>query len=77
MLRRLRVQVSPEEGESIQTETNTDVDAYRLLLESEGIVEPSPRAERTRRKPEPHSALDRLRNRLAGARQPARPTPTS
>ena len=66
ILRRLRVQVSPEEGESIQTETNTDVDAYRLLLESEGIVAPSPRAERTRRKPEPHSALDHLSDRLAG-----------
>ena len=66
MLRRLRVQVSPEEGESIQTETNTDVDAYRLLLESEGIVEPSPRAERTRRKSEPHSALDHLLDRFAG-----------
>jgi uncharacterized caspase-like protein len=66
MLRRLRVQLSPEEGESIQTETNTDVDAYRLLLESEGIVEPSPRAERTRPKPPaPHSALDRLLERFA------------
>ena len=58
MLRRLRVQVSPEEGQSIQTETNTDVDAYRLLLESEGVVAPSPRAERTQRKREPHSALE-------------------
>ena len=67
MLRRLRVQVSPEEGESIQNETNTDVDAYRLLLESEGIAEPSPRAERTRRKPpSPHSALERLRRGLDG-----------
>ena len=65
MLRRLRVQVSPEEGESIQNETNTDVDAYRLLLEAEGIAEPSPRAERTRRKPEPRSALDRLLDRFA------------
>jgi len=66
MLRRLRVQLSPEEGESIQTETNTDVDAYRLLLESEGIVEPSPRAERTRSKPtQPHSALDHLLERFA------------
>lgn len=42
MLRRLRVQVSPEEGESIETQTNTDVDAYRLLLEAEGAIEPSP-----------------------------------
>lgn len=66
MLRRLRVQVSPEEGESIQTETNTDVDAYRLLLESEGIVEPSPRAERTRRKPEPHSSLAPFLDRMLG-----------
>ncbi len=71
ILRRLRVQVLPEEGESIQTETNTDVDAYRLLLESEGIVEPSPRAQRTRRNSEPHSALDRpptfLAQLLAGS----------
>ena len=51
MLRRLRVQLSPEEGQSIEKQNHTDVDAYRLLLESEGIVEPSPRAERTRRKP--------------------------
>ncbi len=41
MLRRLRVQVSAAEGESIQTETNTDVDAYRLLLESEGLIAPA------------------------------------
>jgi TolB-like protein len=39
MLRRLRVQVSAEEGASIQTENNTDVDAFRLLLESEGVLE--------------------------------------
>ena len=43
MLRRLRVEVSPDEGASIEQRTNTNVDAYRLLLESEGIVEePSP-----------------------------------
>ncbi len=41
MLRRLRVQVSAAEGASIQTETNTDVDAYRLLLESEGLLAPN------------------------------------
>jgi len=40
MLRRLRVHVSAAEGESIQTETNTDVDAYRLLLEAEGLLAP-------------------------------------
>ncbi len=38
MLRRLPVELSPEEGKSIQGETNTDVDAYRLLLETEGVV---------------------------------------
>jgi len=37
MLRRLRVQISPAEGESIEQRTNTDMDAYRLLLESEGV----------------------------------------
>lgn len=42
MLRRLRVKVSAEEGASIQTRTNTDVDAYRLLLESEGVVGSTP-----------------------------------
>lgn len=57
MLRRLRVQVSPEEGASIETETNTDVDAYRLLLEAEGVVEPSPRVERRHNTPERRSGL--------------------
>jgi TolB-like protein len=66
MLRRLRVQVSPEEGESIETETNTDVDAYRLLLEAEGVVEPSPRVERTRKKTERHSSLAPVWRYLAG-----------
>jgi TolB-like protein len=47
MLRRLRVQVSPEEGASIQTRTNTDVDAYRLLLESEGVVGANPESSPT------------------------------
>ena len=45
MLRRLPVQLSPEEGASIETKTNTNVDAYRLLLQAEGVVEepkPSP-----------------------------------
>jgi uncharacterized caspase-like protein/TolB-like protein len=54
MLHRLQVQVSPEEGSSIQKETNTNVDAYRLLLEAEGIVDvptPSP-------SPQPQSRLE-------------------
>lgn len=66
MLRRLKVQVSPEEGESIGSRSNTDVDAYRLLLEAEGLVEPSPRAERTRRRADKQSSLGRLVERLAG-----------
>lgn len=65
MLRRLRVQVSPEEGESIRTETNTDVDAYRLLLESEGIVAPSPRPVPKEEPAQPHSALENFWSRLA------------
>jgi TolB-like protein len=65
MLRRLRVQVSPEEGESIQSETNTDVDAYRLLLEAEGVLQPSPRAERTRPKTQRRSAIDSMLRGLA------------
>jgi len=45
MLHRLRVRVSPSEGQSIEQNTNTDVDAYRLLLQSEGLLRgatPSP-----------------------------------
>jgi len=65
MLRRLRVQVSPEEGASIESQTNTDVDAYRLLLEAEGVMQPSPRAERTKPKTERHSALQLFRHAIA------------
>lgn len=54
MLRRLPVPFSTEEGESIQRETNTDVNAYRLLLEAEGVVddsggEPSPAIKRAQK----------------------------
>ncbi len=42
MLRRLQVEVSAQEGASIETRTNTNVDAYRLLLESEGLVDERP-----------------------------------
>jgi TolB-like protein len=69
MLRRLPVQVSPEEGAAIQRETNTDVDAYRLLLEAEGVGVGggAPRIERTEPKPAtPHSSLDHLRRGLNG-----------
>lgn len=71
MLRRLRVQLSPEEGQSIQKQTNTDVDAYRLLLEAEGVVEPSPRVERTQPRRQRHSALERAADRLAALVWPA------
>jgi TolB-like protein len=77
MLRRLPVQVSPEEGASIENQTNTDVDAYRLLLEAEGIAEPSPRAERTRPKTiSPQSSLDWLwRTLIGGTAYGAEPGP--
>jgi len=42
MLRRLQVEVSAQEGASIETRSNTNVDAYRLLLESEGLVDERP-----------------------------------
>jgi len=38
MLRRLRVKLSAGEGQSIEQDTNSDVDAYRLLLQSEGLL---------------------------------------
>jgi hypothetical protein len=38
MLSRLRVQPSSEEERRIQKEGSTDIDAYRLLLETEGVV---------------------------------------
>lgn len=37
LLQRLPVQVSPDTGNTLREETNTDVDAYRLLLEVEGL----------------------------------------
>lgn len=46
ILRRLPVDVSPEEGKSIKEETNTSVNAYKLLLEAEGVAhEPTPSAQ--------------------------------
>jgi TolB-like protein len=54
MLRRLPVELSAEEGKSIQGETNTDVDAYRLLLETEGVVgEAAPASSKTPTAPRP------------------------
>ncbi len=56
MLRRLRVQLSAEEGKSIAENTNTNVDAYRLLLESEGVVD-EPAAKSALPTPSQHSSL--------------------
>lgn len=56
VLRRLRVQVTAAEGESIQRRTNTSVDAYRLLLEAEGLTS----SEGASRGPGPLSSLRRL-----------------
>jgi TolB-like protein len=39
LLRRLRVRLSPSEDASIQDPSNTDIDAYRLLLDSEDLIE--------------------------------------
>jgi hypothetical protein len=49
ILRRLPVEVSVEEGQSIEEETNTSVNAYKLLLEAEGVSrQPTPAAQPTR-----------------------------
>ncbi|MBI3783235.1 MAG: caspase family protein [Deltaproteobacteria bacterium] len=51
VLRRMHVSLSPEEGSSIERKTNTDVNAYRLLLETEEVVEnPTPHS---RKRPTP------------------------
>lgn len=42
LLRRLRVRVTARENRSIEDVTNTDIDAYRLLLQSEELLEPPP-----------------------------------
>jgi len=42
LLQRLRVRITQEEGESIEAPTNTDIDAYRLLLESQEAFDATP-----------------------------------
>jgi hypothetical protein len=86
MLRRLPVPFSTEEGESIQSETNTDVNAYRLLLEAEGVVDDAgagdqpaiKRAQQPTAEPQSYfkrpgvsSAMARALAVLAGALMPA------
>jgi uncharacterized caspase-like protein len=47
ILQQLPVQVSADEGQSIREETNTNVNAYRLLLEAQGRAEqPTPLSRR-------------------------------
>jgi TolB-like protein len=65
LLRRLPVPFSREEGASIESETNTDVNAYRLLLEAEGIVDDLPAAKTppTMGRAQPPTAEPQSRNR--------------
>ncbi len=62
MLRRLRVNPSPEEGQSIGKKSTSDVNAYRLLLESEDLVDAPPAkptaTPRARTAPRRRSALE-------------------
>jgi TolB-like protein len=84
MLSRLRVQASSEEELRIQKEGSTDIDAYRLLLETEGVVDDRtpPRATAPTAVPQPtperHSRLGLLHRLLAQLRssaQAAEPPP--
>ncbi len=84
-LRRLPVEVSAEEGESIEQPSNTSVNAYRLLLEAEGVVDegrptPSPSAAQPLTPVAPQSFLDDVWNKvslLVVAPAFAEETPTS
>jgi hypothetical protein len=84
MLGRLRVQPSSEEERRIQKEGSTDIDAYRLLLETEGVMKdrtPPLTAAPTEfplPTPEQHSRLslpDWLLARLRGTAHAAEPPP--
>ena len=68
MLRRLRVRVSPDEGSSINNDSNRDVDAYRLLLDTEeAFDEPDAAPE-----PLPTAAADEPQSRHDDAGSPRR-----
>lgn len=58
LLQRLKVRVSPVEGAAIGDAEHMDIDAYRLLLESEDAIEapPSARKAPTTAPPEPYSS---------------------
>jgi TolB-like protein len=71
MLQRLPVDVSPAEGQSIREKTNSNVNAYRLLMEAEGMSDsrtPTPGKVAPRRAPAPHSQLELPRTRSWTAR---------
>jgi uncharacterized caspase-like protein/TolB-like protein len=81
ILRRLTIDVSPSEKESIEAETNTTVNAYRLLLQAEGIADepaaptpkhtmPRPRTAPRGAKPGPQSRSDSFWG-VAHAQEPA------
>ncbi|MFI5398746.1 MAG: caspase family protein [Candidatus Binatia bacterium] len=71
ILRRLPVEVSAAEGKSIKEETNTSVDAYKLLLEAEGVSKQQTPPVRQVTPPgsrEPQSTLDVPTSGIAGRR---------
>src|SRR5262249_3613890 len=61
MLGRLHIQPSTEEAGRIEKDSNTDINAYRRLLETEGVVDertPTPDAT-VPPTPEPHARVNR------------------
>jgi TolB-like protein len=77
MLTRLRVQPSSEEEQRLQKDTSTDVDAYRLLLETEGVMSdrtpvkaPTPTPQPQSRLSVPHSLLALLSSPAQAAEPP-------
>ena len=58
ILSRLRVQPSSDEERRLQKDSSTDIDAYRLLLETEGVVNDRTPISVPTPTPEQHSRLD-------------------
>lgn len=78
MLGRLRVQPSSEEEHQLQTEGNTDVDAYRMLLETEGVMKDRTPPMAAAPTPERHSRLglpEWLLVTMRGTAEAAEPPP--
>lgn len=72
LLRRLRVRLSPEEGKSIENGTNADVDAYRLLLDTEEFFEESLPPGNSPRVPHPTPTMQEPRSRREDGTLPRR-----